>query len=91
MMLYETFDSKQELLEKIRMYDFILTELNLYLDTHPNCPRGLEHFRKYRQLREDAAEQYENRYGPITSDASKADGTWEWVAAPWPWENNGEV
>ena len=43
------------LLRKIQQYDFSLKELNLYLDTHPDCRRALAMFRKYQKLRTDAA------------------------------------
>ena len=32
---------KERLLRNLQMIDFALTEVNLYLDTHPHCPEAL--------------------------------------------------
>ena len=44
-------NEKARLMRKIKEYDFALKELNLYLDTHPNCRRALALFKKYKDLR----------------------------------------
>ena len=41
-------NERQRLLNKIKKYDFSLKELNLYLDTHPDCRRALALFNNYR-------------------------------------------
>ena len=46
--------NEKELMMKIKKYDFALKELNLYLDTHPNCRKALELFKKYKALKEEA-------------------------------------
>lgn len=75
-----------ELMEKIQMYDFCLTELNLYLDTHPNCPYGLELFKKYNKLRNDAYDEYVMNYGPITINDVCSNSKWTWATENWPWQ-----
>ena len=32
---------RQKLMAMLRKYDFVLYELQLYLDTHPSCPHAL--------------------------------------------------
>lgn len=74
------------LLKKIQTYDFMLFELNLYLDTHPNCQHALEMHRRYTELLNSATEEYQRRFGPLTARMAGSGETWRWVDSPWPWE-----
>jgi len=82
--------SKKDLLDKISKYDFALNELNLYLDTHPHCQKGLAHFNYYKKLRAAAEREYTEQYGPLGNVVTKADSTesFSWATTPWPWERN---
>lgn len=73
-------------LRRLQQADFALIDANLYLDTHPCCPNGLEYFRCMRIERDNALREYEINYGPITMDASDACTGWDWIDRPWPWE-----
>ncbi len=42
---------KEQLLRDIGMADFVLTELTLFLDTHPQDRRALEYFNHYNRIR----------------------------------------
>lgn len=79
-------DSCKALMNKLQQYDFVLKELQLYLDTHPNCSNGLAAFEKYVKLRNDAAAEYNARFSPITADSSSDFHRWQWVDEPFPWE-----
>ena len=79
-------NEKNMLLSRRKKYDFTLKELNLYLDTHPNCRRALSMFRKYRELRRDAVQEYNKRFGPLTPEQVTDTQSWTWVEDPWPWE-----
>lgn len=79
-------DAQKILLKKIKQYDFALKELNLYLDTHPNCRRGLSMFQKYKKLREEALNEYNEKFGPITPEQNNSTQHWTWIDDPWPWE-----
>lgn len=79
-------NEKNMLLSRIKKYDFTLKELNLYLDTHPNCRRALSMFRKSRELRRDAVQEYNKRFGPLTPEQVTDTQSWTWVEDPWPWE-----
>lgn len=81
-------NEKNALLMKIKRYDFALKELNLYLDTHPNCRRALAKFRQYKQLRENAVNEYISEYGPITPEQTDSAAHWLWIDDPWPWERS---
>jgi spore coat protein JB len=81
-------NEKNALMKRIRQYDFALKELNLYLDTHPSCRRGLALFRRYKDMRETAVDEYIRRFGPIVPEQSTAEQSWDWVNDPWPWERS---
>ena len=79
-------NEQKMLFSKIKKYDFTLKELNLYLDTHPNCRRGLAMFQKYRKLRQNAVDEYARKYGPLTPEQVNDSERWTWTDDPWPWE-----
>ena len=70
-------NEKNALMKRIRQYDFALKELNLYLDTHPSCRRGLALFRRYKDMRETAVDEYIRRFGPIVPEQSTAEQSWD--------------
>ncbi len=75
---------RQKLLRVVQAQDFILTDLALYLDTHPTCPHGLACYQAHKQLRDDAVAAFTAQFGPLChKDFS---GSWDWVNNPWPWE-----
>ena len=74
------------LMTKIKQYDFTLKELNLYLDTHPNCRRALAMFQKYRKLREEAVQEYNEKFGPSTPEQNLNTQRWACIDEPFPWE-----
>lgn len=79
-------NERQLLLTKIQKYDFAIKELNLYLDTHPDCHRALTLFNNYTKLLNDAQEEFSRRFGPITPIQSNDTHHWSWIDEPWPWE-----
>ena len=79
-------NERQVLLKKIKEYDFSLKELDLYLDTHPNCRKALALFAKYKALREKAVSEYTQRFGPLTPEQNSNTEHWDWIDDPWPWE-----
>lgn len=81
-------NEREELMMKIQKYDFTLKELNLYLDTHPNCRRALAMFNKYKKLKFDAEKEFADAYGPLTPIQNNSANHWHWVSDPWPWERS---
>ena len=77
---------KQRLMLQIQKYDFLLYDLQLYLDTHPNCPQGLALWEQYQALRKRAVAAYVQKYGPIRPDQTQGNAPWRWNQGPWPWE-----
>ena len=79
--------SRKRLMREIMEIDFVLKELNLFLDTHPNNRNALEKFQRYEKLCEKLKAEYQKMFGPLTPSANDNLETWEWIQGPWPWEN----
>ena len=79
-------DKQRLCLKKIRIFDFVLYEITLFLDTHPNCCEALELFNKYNEMRANAVCEYTKQFGPLVATGSDSTQKWEWICGPWPWE-----
>lgn len=80
-------NKKEELLFNILMYKFSLTELNLYLNTHPNNIQMINLYRQYLNEEKRLCNEYEKNYGPLTIDSlNLGNNSWDWIKSPWPWE-----
>lgn len=77
-------EAKEEMLQKIRCWDFAINELALYLDTHPDDEKALCLHRKYCKQVKDLKEKYQKVYGPLTINYPC--NKWRWLEEPWPWE-----
>lgn len=77
---------RDQLLKQIQMYEFALTDVGLYLDSHPTCKNALAYFEKYQHLHHEAMERYQALHGPIHMHGNKNSNYWTWVNNPWPWE-----
>ncbi|MEE1279373.1 MAG: spore coat protein CotJB [Oscillospiraceae bacterium] len=80
-------NDRQKMLKRVQMFDFILDELNLYLDTHPTDQNALDYFAQYQYLKNDAANQYEARFGPLRAEDFVGSDKFTWIKGPWPWES----
>ncbi len=75
---------KEELLSEIRCHEFAITELALYLDTHPEDRKALCLHKKYCNELEEMKDIYQRIYGPLT--ITYPCNKWRWLEEPWPWE-----
>lgn len=78
-----------ELLEKIRALSFVKVELELYLDTHPDCTVALEHYERCIDELGMLMEEYQSAYGPLIAAGGDNSNGWAWIKQPWPWHYNG--
>jgi spore coat protein JB len=78
--------NRNELLSLIDQYSFMLDDICLYLDTHPNCPHGLSEYNKYKVLRMEAVRDYTDTYGPLCKYNADVYEDWNYINQPWPWE-----
>lgn len=80
-------NERETLLYQVMQYKFALTELNLYLDAHPNDKEILDLYNKYLTIEKQMTDKYESMYGPLSLDSNYlGKNTWKWNNSPWPWE-----
>ena len=79
---------REEKLLRVMEYAFAVTDLNLYLDLHPEDKEAYRLYQKYIDEGKMAAREFTNTYGPLViTDANYAN--YEWNNNPWPWDNEG--
>ena len=78
--------NKKELFDVINQASFMLDDITLYLNTHPDCRDGMKAYEHYKEIRKEAIEDYTRMYGPISRYDVNEDNYWDWVNKPWPWE-----
>jgi len=84
--------SCNDILLQIQQIGFLLVDLNLYLDTHPDCKEALSDFSQLTERLHQLKAVYEQQNGPLKSfghSTVSSDCYWQWVdeSTPWPWEN----
>lgn len=77
---------KHVMMKNIYELGFILTETNLYLDTHPDDIEAIEYYAQIRDEYCDYMTKYADYYGPLDKLHMSNDNYWMWVATPMPWE-----
>lgn len=82
----ESCSERSKLMQQIFESEFMVIELGLYLDTHPDCAKGLAEYHKYRSSYEMHRAEYEREYGPLTIYSVNSENYWTWINDPWPWE-----
>lgn len=77
-------ESRESLLHQIMCYSFALTELGLFLDTHPDCEKALAMHNEYANKYKRLTDSFQKVYGPLTMNYPC--NSWRWGQSPWPWE-----
>ena len=75
-------EEKEEMLQNIRCHEFAITELGLYLDTHPEDQKALCLHRKYCNELKSMKDAYQKVYGPLT--IKYPCNKWRWLEEPCP-------
>ncbi len=81
---------REELMSRISAISFAINDLTLYLDTHPNCPKGTPLFHQLSKERMNLLTDYAKKYNPltqlsmVTADLNQND--YAWANGPMPWE-----
>ena len=77
--------SKEELLKQITALDFMMIDLHLYLNTHPNDRNALEKYNSIVMEANILKHDYEKYFGPLSYGACSY-YPWQWINEPWPLE-----
>ena len=70
----------------VNQYGFAISDITLYLDTHPRDQEALEYFHHMKHMYEKATAEYEARFGPLLQVGEGNKNYWQWAVSPWPWE-----
>ena len=74
-------------LRNISIAGFVVTELTMYLDTHPDDRNALSHFNYYNRILNRMTEEFSSKYYPLNlSSVDASNKEWKWGMAPLPWE-----
>lgn len=72
-------------LAELQALEFVVLELNIYLDTHKDDTEAFNLFKQFSAMEKAAKAAYESKYGPITKEAAAAGDCYKWLCDPWPW------
>ncbi len=78
--------SREQLFQWITMTSFMLIDLALYLDTHPQDETAMDTYNHYSMLYQKATKEYSSLYGPLTLSQASPDKVWCWGISDNPWE-----
>ena len=76
---------RQNLLALIGIYSFIVFDLTLYQDTHPNCQRTKALTNTFTSELIKIKDYYNTHYTPLTVCDLSPSGNH--IEGPWPWED----
>mgnify|MGYP001353004095 FL=1 len=75
------------LLQQLQEIDFVLVELALYLDTHPDDLNALKQYNDFALKRQEVSCEFEKHYGPLMQFGhSYSAYPFQWPNTPWPWQ-----
>ena len=80
-------DKEERALGIIRQLRFAIIELNLYLDNHPKCPKGLQMMSMLSAEYDKMLDYYEKNYGRLMASSSYQND-FCYATNRWPWEVN---
>jgi spore coat protein JB len=72
-------------LVQLQALEFVLLELGIYLDTHPDDTEAFTLFKQYAAMEKAAKSAYESKYGPLMKASAATGDSYRWLQEPWPW------
>lgn len=80
--------NKNNLLMELMQLQFCQVELNLLLDTQPNCSELISQYNQVHQKLIQVKEKYDKTCTPLCNFgfSPNKDSYWQWAESPWPWE-----
>ena len=81
------YSERQKMLLKLHELDFILNDLNLYLDINPNDQVVYEKFKKIALEYDMIKKKYYEKY-QVLELCSDTKNKYTWYSNPWPWDGD---
>lgn len=72
-------------LSELQALEFVVLELGIYLDTHPDDTEAFTLFKQYAAMEKAAKAAYESKFGPLTKSSAASGERYSWLQEPWPW------
>ena len=72
-------------LAELQALEFVVLELGIYLDTHPEDEEAFQLYRQYVAMERSAKAAYEDANGPLLKDSTANYESYRWLRDPWPW------
>lgn len=77
----ENETNRRKIAMQIRAYQFAITDISLYLNTHPEDEKALCLHREYCKMFKELRDKYQKIYGPLTIECPC--NKWRWLEEPW--------
>ena len=84
--IFPEMNSEEKKLHDIGIADFVLTDLMLYLDTHPSDQKAMEYFNHYARIKTQMEREFARDHYPLRKDLAESSRDWRWGSTPLPWE-----
>ena len=75
---------REILLRRISSYDFAVTDIHIYLDTHPDDKNASKMLKEYEKKSCALRDEYEKKFGPLMT-SGEGGNRYAWISDPWPW------
>ena len=79
-------DLEETPMTEMMAIDFVVDELELYLDTHAGDREAFAMYQKMLAMQKEARERYVRMCGPIQQKDQLGMDRYVWLNGPWPWE-----
>ncbi|MBQ3021447.1 MAG: spore coat protein CotJB [Bacilli bacterium] len=79
------YSEQQKMLLKLQELDFIINDLNLYLDIYPNDMKCFEIFKKFTKEYDSLKQNYYDKY-QVLELCKDNKNKYTWLDNPWPWD-----
>ena len=82
-------NGRNELLMQIYQCEFTLVDINLYLDTHPECQRAIADYNCYAEQLKMLKDRYNKEYGPMENfghSVNMSGQKWLYGTQNFPWQ-----
>ena len=73
-------------LAEMQAIDFVVDELELYLDTHADDREAFDLYQNMLALQQEARERFAKLCGPVQQSDQLGMREYAWLSAPWPWD-----
>ena len=82
--------NREEMMSHLAAVSFAINDLTLYLDTHPNCPKGTALFYQLLEERLRLLTEFADQFYPLTQTSMVTgdfnQNQYGWSEGPMPWE-----